>query len=133
MTNSENAQRPTEPLVTPADIRLAVEWLAANANGVSLVDWEPRSQTLLSAADEIESLRALLREARQYVFDAEVPYEHLYDDQQNLLERIDVAAPRPTPVAPPEVCGKEMYPGSIPGSTCINIKGHEGDCDDLPF
>ncbi len=49
----------TEPVSTTA-IRLAVEWLAANANGVSLVDWEPRSQTLLSAADEIERLRGAL-------------------------------------------------------------------------
>lgn len=46
--------------VTPTAIRLAVEWLAANANGVSLIDWEPRSQTLLSAADEIERLGAEL-------------------------------------------------------------------------
>lgn len=49
--------RPEEK-VTPAAIRLAVEWLAANANGISLIDWEPRSQTLLNAADEIERLQA---------------------------------------------------------------------------
>lgn len=49
--------RTADSQVSPAEIRLAVEWLAANANGVSLVDWEPRSQTLLGAADEIESLR----------------------------------------------------------------------------
>lgn len=42
--------------VSPSDIRLAVEWLAANANGVSPIDWEPRSQTLLNAADEIDRL-----------------------------------------------------------------------------
>jgi hypothetical protein len=117
--------RTADENVEPATIRLAVEWLAAHASGVSLVDWEPRSQTLLSAADEIESLRALLRAARQYVFDAEVPYEHLYDDQQNLLERIDAAAPPPAPAAPRELCDKE--------SNCILDKGHNGDCDDMPF
>ena len=114
-----------DEIVEPAAIRSAVEWLAANANGVSLVDWEPRSQTLLSAADGIESLRALLRVARQYVFDAEVPYEHLYDDQQSLLARIDAAAPPPAPPAPREICDKEP--------NCILDKGHTGDCDDMPF
>lgn len=53
--------------VTPASIRLAVEWLAANANGVSLIDWEPRSQTLLRAADEIEQLRRIDKAARAFV------------------------------------------------------------------
>jgi hypothetical protein len=116
---------PAEEQVSPAAIRLAVEWLAANANGVSLVDWEPRSQTLLSAANQIESLQGLLREARHYVFEAEVPYQHLHEDQQDLLERIDAAAPPPTPPAPREGCDKNPY--------CANDKGHEGDCDDIPF
>jgi hypothetical protein len=77
----------------------------------------------------VESLQELLREARQYVFNAEAPYQHLYDDQQNLLERIDVAAPAPAPPAQPEVCGKPV----TCESWCINDKGHEGECDDIPF
>lgn len=59
----------TEEKVTPAAIRLAVEWLAANANGVSLLDWEPRSQTLLNAANEIDLLRGLLAEATEALKD----------------------------------------------------------------
>lgn len=46
--------------VTSSAIRAAVEWLAQHANGVSLIEWEPRSQTLLHAADEIDRLRAAL-------------------------------------------------------------------------
>jgi hypothetical protein len=57
----------TEETVTPTSIRLAVEWLARNANGVSLIEWEPRSQTLLSAADEIEKLRRIAQAARDFV------------------------------------------------------------------
>lgn len=87
--------------------------------------WPVSSVRVCSAADEIDSLRALLREARRYVFDAEVPYEHLYDDQQNLLARIDAAAPPPAPAAPRELCDKEP--------NCILDKGHNGDCDDMPF
>lgn len=49
----------TSKTVTPTEIRLAVEWLAANASGVSLVDWEPRSQTLLTAADQIEAMASV--------------------------------------------------------------------------
>lgn len=78
---------------------------------------------------EVENLRSLLREARQYVYDAEVPYEHLYDDQQALLKKIDEAAPEPVPTSPPELCGKE----GPHGAPCLSDKGHEGDCDDLPF
>ena len=77
----------------------------------------------------IESLQSLLREARYYVYHAEVPYEHLYDDQQNLLARIDAAAPPPLPPTPKELCGKD----GPHGAPCLSDKGHEGDCDDLPF
>lgn len=73
----------------------------------------------------VECLQSLLREARHYVYDADVPYPHLYDDQQSLLERIDAAAPPPRPPAPKELCDKDPH--------CIYDKGHEGDCDDMPF
>jgi hypothetical protein len=57
---SDAAAAPTEDRVTPAAIRAAVEWLAVNAHGVSLLDWEPLSQMLLNAAEEIERLRETL-------------------------------------------------------------------------
>lgn len=66
-----NVNGGTSKTVTPSEIRLAVEWLAANANGVSLVDWEPRSQTLLTAADQIEAT-AVRESALQRVIDRHV-------------------------------------------------------------
>lgn len=57
---------PTSKTATPTEIRLAVEWLARNANGVTLVDWEPRSQTLLTAADQIEAMASVgIRQERE--------------------------------------------------------------------
>lgn len=77
----------------------------------------------------IESLQGLLREARWYVFHADCPHQTAYDDQQAMLEKIDAAAPAPPPPAPFEVCGKEL----APGIRCASDKGHQGECDDIPF
>lgn len=72
---------PTSKTVTPSEIRLAVEWLAANANGVSLVDWEPRSQTLLIAADQIEAMASVgIRQERKIerlTLHADVAQKHI--------------------------------------------------------
>jgi len=75
----------------------------------------------------IESLQELLREARWYVFHAEVPHQGAYDDQQAMLKKIDDAAPPPPPPHPYvfERCEKD--------ADCNLGKGHTGDCDDIPF
>lgn len=81
----------TSKKITPAEIRLAVEWLAANANGISLNDWIPRSQTLLNAADAIESLQAELakeRAAYSRSFKAVVEAEWLRDGMQRLRKLV---------------------------------------------
>lgn len=82
-------------------------------------------------ADEpsIEALQGLLREARWYVYHADVPHESAYDDQQALLQKIDEAAPELTPPKPHEICGKKVSHNTI----CLNDKGHEGECDDIPY
>jgi len=77
----------------------------------------------------IDTLQGLLREARWYVFHADCPHESAYDDQQAMLKKIDEAAPEPPSPARPEVCGREL----APGMRCASDKGHEGECDDIPF
>lgn len=72
----------------------------------------------------VESLQELLREARNYVLGF-YPADHEQElAREDMLQRIDLAAPPPPP---PEfvVCDKDPL--------CCNAKGHEGECDDLPF
>lgn len=76
----------------------------------------------------VQELQALLREARSYVYYNECTNDAEYDAQQSLLERIDHAAPEPKP-PPKETCGK----AGPHGDPCLSDKGHEGECDDLPF
>lgn len=82
----------------------------------------------------VESLQALLRETRYYVFHAEVPHQSAYDDQQEMLKKIDAAAP-PPPTHPYvfHQCEKD--------AECNLGKGHTGTAmtsrsdrpaDDLP-
>lgn len=82
---------------------------------------------LSSEQPTVEQLQALLREARWYVFHAEVPHEGAYDDQQEMLKKIDeLAPPLPEPkFFSPGPCEKE--------ASCVMGKGHEGACCDIPF
>lgn len=75
----------------------------------------------------VEQLQSLLREVRWYVFNAEVPHEGAYDDQQETLKKIDELAP---PLPEPRrfesgPCEKQ--------SSCVMGKNHDGDCCDIPF
>src|SRR5258708_18071011 len=89
--------------------RSAEEQSPCEGCGVSAAD-------INGLTDQIDSLQALLREARWYVFHADCPHESAYDDQQAMLKKIDEAAPAPPPPARPEICDKELAPGIRCGS-----------------
>lgn len=76
----------------------------------------------------LESLQALLRAARYYVWLHQPTSSEDEETKEGLLERIDAAAPPPS-YPEFEACNKEFAPGQF----CVSRKGHDGDCDDLPF
>lgn len=77
-----------------------------------------------------DELKLLLREAREHVFNSQPGSYDEAEAKDDLLARIDAAAPAPSP--PDPVSAPLVFCEKIPG--CTLVSGHDGDCDDdLPF
>jgi hypothetical protein len=80
------------------------------------------------AAASIERMQELLRISRLYVLGSYPESQEEAEAREELIQEIDRVAP-PIPMPKYEPCGKEFARGQI----CVSQKGHEGECDDLPF
>lgn len=72
----------------------------------------------------VEELQALLREARGWVLGCYPSHQVEAEDRENLIQRIDAAAPPPPDYVFVE-CDRDP--------TCCLEKDHRGDCNDIPF